>query len=237
MNSSKGCGLGQDDSASIAINLGNSVDDRVTHRINKPVHFWLEQTSEGANGPWKLNRWMIPSRCSVYAWCRFGMTAITADRIRVQRKWKSAKMITRDELSEMGDNAGKHTELMRAALEGDTNTVKALLAGGAQVNAKDHEGRTALMFAVTNMHPDAAKQLLEHSADANATAADGGTALMLAASSGDTESVRALLSNGADPSARYAQTGETALILAKKNSHDDVVSLLSNDRSQTARKA
>ena len=35
---------------------------------------------------------------------------------------------------------GYHTELMRAALEGDSAYVRALLAGGADVNAKTPEG-------------------------------------------------------------------------------------------------
>ena len=61
-------------------------------------------------------------------------------------------MTTRIELSEIEADEDGHTPLMRAALEGDTATVRALLAGGADVNAKDNEGRTALMFAVTNMH-------------------------------------------------------------------------------------
>ena len=60
-------------------------------------------------------------------------------------------MTTRDELSEIEEKKGDHTGLMRAALEGDTATVSALLAGGADVNAKDSEGRTALMFAVFNI--------------------------------------------------------------------------------------
>src|SRR2546425_309562 len=142
-------------------------------------------------------------------------------------------MPTRAELSEVEDG---HTELMRAALQGDTAAVKSLLAGGAEVNAKDNEGRTALMFAVTNLHSETARELLEHGADVNASAHDGGTALMLAASSGDIESVRALLSKGADSSDRYVRNGKTALTLAKENNHVNIVELLSDGRSQTARK-
>jgi ankyrin repeat protein len=56
-------------------------------------------------------------------------------------------MTTRDELSEIEEKKDDHTQLMRAALEGDNATVSTLLAGGADVNAKDSEGRTALMFA------------------------------------------------------------------------------------------
>jgi ankyrin repeat protein len=43
---------------------------------------------------------------------------------------------------------------MRAALEGQTETVKALLESGANANEIDDECRTALMFAVTNIHND-----------------------------------------------------------------------------------
>jgi Family of unknown function (DUF5335) len=37
-----------DESRSIAINLGNVAEDHVSHAIAKPTRVWLEQTSEGA---------------------------------------------------------------------------------------------------------------------------------------------------------------------------------------------
>ncbi len=33
----------------IAISIGKTASDHVTHTINAPTHVWLEQTSEGAN--------------------------------------------------------------------------------------------------------------------------------------------------------------------------------------------
>ena len=47
-----------------------------------------------------------------------------------------------------GRDEGGNTDLMRAALNGQSETVKALLLSGADVNARNHEGRTALMFAI-----------------------------------------------------------------------------------------
>ncbi|HUS10595.1 MAG TPA: DUF5335 family protein [Pyrinomonadaceae bacterium] len=38
-----------DESQSIAINLGKTPEDHVTHTITEPTRVWLEQTSEGAN--------------------------------------------------------------------------------------------------------------------------------------------------------------------------------------------
>jgi hypothetical protein len=38
-----------DESQSIAINLGKTPEDHVTHTINKPTRIWLEQTLLGAN--------------------------------------------------------------------------------------------------------------------------------------------------------------------------------------------
>jgi Family of unknown function (DUF5335) len=38
-----------DETSSIAINLGKTPEDHVTHTITEPSRLWLQQTSEGAN--------------------------------------------------------------------------------------------------------------------------------------------------------------------------------------------
>ena len=40
---------GGNEADAIAINLGKTPEDHVTHTITKPEHVWLNQTSEGAN--------------------------------------------------------------------------------------------------------------------------------------------------------------------------------------------
>jgi ankyrin repeat protein len=119
-----------------------------------------------------------------------------------------------------------HTALMFAALQGDTDWVKTLLAKGADVNAKDDKGRSALMFAVINMHHDTVKILLKHGANVNAIANDGGTALMLAASCGDPRLVQALLGSGADLNGTFVSTGKNAVSLAADRGCTDVIELL-----------
>ena len=119
-----------------------------------------------------------------------------------------------------------HTALMYAALEGHTRKVKALLARGADVNAKDNAGRTALMFAVINMHGDTVNILLEHGADVNARTDDGVTALMLAASCGEPRIVQALLNKGADLNGNFVITNRNAVSLATEKGYTAVVELL-----------
>jgi ankyrin repeat protein len=121
---------------------------------------------------------------------------------------------------------GPHTELMRAALEGNLPALELMLNGGNDPNARDKNGRTALMFAVINMHSSSTKLLIKHGADVNAVANDGSTPIMIAASSGDTESVRELLKWGASLDAQQHWTGETALTLADKKGYRDIVDLL-----------
>ena len=133
-------------------------------------------------------------------------------------------MPTRAQMSAAEKRKRDNTDLMCAALEGNTEVVKALQ--GQDVNATNNEGRTALMFAVINMHTDTVKALLDLGADVNVRAEDGGTALMLAASCGDEGIVRLLLDKGADVSGRYIATGQTAADLAAEKGYTAIVQLL-----------
>ena len=92
------------------------------------------------------------------------------------------------------------TPLMSAALYGDVAAMQALLAVGADPNARNEAGATALMWAVT----DAAKTqlLLERGAEVDARSNDGRTALMIASGiPGGAPVVKLLLDKSANPSA------------------------------------
>ena len=49
-------------------------------------------------------------------------------------------MTTRAQMSESAETEGGHTELMRAALAGQTETVKRLIENGAEVNETRRRG-------------------------------------------------------------------------------------------------
>ena len=87
--------------------------------------------------------------------------------------------------------------LIDASLNGHVEVVEALLAKGADINAKTKIGWTALIGASLKGHVEVVKLLLAKGADINATTEDGRTALMAASSKGHQEVVNLLKAHGA----------------------------------------
>jgi ankyrin repeat protein len=88
------------------------------------------------------------------------------------------------------------TPLMYAAEIGSVEAMRLLLDRGADVNAQNAFGSTALMWSVSD--PAKVRMLLEHGAQVNLTAKSGRTALVIAAfTNPSAEVVRLLLAKGA----------------------------------------
>lgn len=103
--------------------------------------------------------------------------------------------------------------------------VEKLLAHGADVNAQDNDGDTALHGAAQIGNVEVIGLLLDKGANPNAKNTVGGTPLMWAAVYGNVDAVRLLLSRGADASLQD-DGGVTAAVWAERNKRDKVVSLL-----------
>ena len=96
---------------------------------------------------------------------------------------------------------------------------------GADVEAKDKDGGTALMLAAESGHKAVMRLLLKKGADVEAKHVTGRTALKWAAEGEEEAVVRLLLKKEANDEAKD-RTGLTALVLAAESGHETVVRLL-----------
>ena len=88
------------------------------------------------------------------------------------------------------------TPLMAAAETGSVEAMKLLIEKGADINARNASGSTALMWSVTDSSK--VRLLLDHNADVNVAARSGRTALIIAAfTNPSAEVVRMLIEKGA----------------------------------------
>lgn len=116
-------------------------------------------------------------------------------------------------------------ELFVAAAAGQVERVDALLAQGADVNAKNAIGRTPLMGAASAGNVRIIRKLLAFGADPNAADNRGITALMEAATNGFEPAAKALIDAGADVNAKNA-AGLSVLERTKKGGQGRIVALL-----------
>lgn len=109
-----------------------------------------------------------------------------------------------------------------------------LLDAGADPNAADQEGQTALMHAAAHGLKEAVKLLIDHHADVNRKDIKGRTALMHAAASRHSKAIPLLLENSADPTARDIE-GHSALEMADKSNNLGAIAMLSLAVKRTGR--
>lgn len=103
--------------------------------------------------------------------------------------------------------------------------VTILLDHGAEIEARDAQGRTPLFVAASSGSAQIVRALVLAGADVNARSNSGATPLMLAASSGSLEAVTFLLAGGADANA-FTPDGTTAMDMAMGAEFEDVVDVL-----------
>ena len=114
-----------------------------------------------------------------------------------------------------------------AAMQGDIAAVRALLSGGADVNAAQGDGMTALHWAAERGSPELAEMLLYAGAAVEPVTRIGGyTPLHIAARTGSEAIARMLLVAGSDATAAAPGTGTTPLHLAATAGSAGLVSAL-----------
>jgi ankyrin repeat protein len=127
-------------------------------------------------------------------------------------------------LSTIGQNMTQ-SRLHAAAERNDAAAITELLAGGAEIDARDLRGRTALLVATHDNRVDAARALIEAGADVNAKDGLEDSPYLYAGARGHLEILKMTLAHGADLKStnRY---GGTALIPASERGHVEKVRTL-----------
>jgi len=115
-------------------------------------------------------------------------------------------------------NVASETPLMMAALRGNLEWTRKLLARGAPLH---RDGWSPVHYAATAPEPDVLKFLLERGAPVDARSPNGSTPLMMAARYGHSVSIELLLARGADPKLRNDR-GANAADFARMDGRDAV---------------
>ena len=116
--------------------------------------------------------------------------------------------------------AGINEDLIQAAGDGNYKDVKRLLEAGANMEATNNYGATALIGAAQSGYENIVKLLLEAGANMEATNAYGYTALIGAAVNGEADIVKLLLDAGANTEATD-KYGNTALMMVLNEGYED----------------
>ncbi len=121
------------------------------------------------------------------------------------------------------EETGMETELHVAAKANDADRVKALIASGAKLDARDKDQRTPLLVATHADAVNAARVLIEAGADVNARDNIRDTPFLYAGAEGRLEILKLTLATGKadlDDTNRY---GGNALIPAAHHGHPETV--------------
>lgn len=113
-------------------------------------------------------------------------------------------------------------QLIVSAEKGDTTNVLKLLEDGADINATDGRGRTAVMAATYNNKAETVKALIDKGADLNIRDDNLDNVLLHAGAQGFLEIVKLAIDAGADTKLTN-RFGGTALIPASERGHVEVV--------------
>lgn len=140
------------------------------------------------------------------------------------------------------DIAAANRRLLEAIPKRNIEQAKTALQQGAQINAANQYGETAILLAAVSRNPAMVKVLLGAKANLLKTDSDGITPLIACAKQGDVETMRLLLQANKDPkfvNARTITNGYSALMRAAARGEANMVRLLvahGADKQQKSKK-
>ncbi|GAA0133945.1 ankyrin repeat domain-containing protein [Paenibacillus sp. YSY-4.3] len=134
----------------------------------------------------------------------------------------SIKQLSNASQSEEKKVENMNQQLIVSAEKGDTVHVLKLLQDGADINARDESGRTAVMAATYSNKADMVKVLIQHCADINIRDNSLNNVFLYAGASGYLEIVKLAIDADADTKLTN-RFGGTALIPASERGHVEVV--------------
>ncbi|KAF7728487.1 hypothetical protein EC973_006040 [Apophysomyces ossiformis] len=135
-----------------------STDKHPLETENEEVHEFLETLPTDNADLENPRRWQ---RCVTNSFCR---AASNGDLETVQSILHSPRWSLFLDVNAAADRSSGTTPLIYAACFGHVAIVRQLLLAGADVNAQDQKGWTALMWSASKRHNDVFKLLLDHGA-------------------------------------------------------------------------
>ena len=124
----------------------------------------------------------------------------------------------------------KSAKLHVASADGHVEVARILVEQGADVMARDNDGKTSLHAASKKGHVEITRFLVEHGADVTARDNNGWTPLHVASSCGSVEVACLLIKHGADVTAQ-ADDGRTPLVVAAEVGNVEVIRILVDHRT------
>ncbi|KAL8825434.1 MAG: hypothetical protein Q9170_007792 [Blastenia crenularia] len=151
----------------------------------------------------------------------------TLDLVALQQQDTRKRELSMDIAEKKSEGSTVITGLRAAVQERHMSRLQVLLEEGADVNAKDVGGWTALILAAENGYVEAVEMLLRNGADVDISGRRSWSALHWAASHGELMVVQLLVKNGANINAN--KNGWAPILLAAKKGYMAVVEFLTEN--------
>ncbi|MCL1876305.1 MAG: ankyrin repeat domain-containing protein [Synergistaceae bacterium] len=117
-------------------------------------------------------------------------------------------------------------EFQNLCITGTYEQIEAAIKAGADVNAKNDVGSTALIMAAVNNSAEVISALVEAGSDVHAKNSDGSTALIMAAAFNSAEVVNALVKAGSDVNAKDNDDWTALMVAARDNENPEIIQVL-----------